>query len=57
VFNYSNLFICDGSMVSANPGVNPSLSITAISEYIMDGIPACEAIDDEGSTAMMAAQG
>ena len=38
VFGYENLMICDGSMISANPGVNPSLSITAISERAMDNI-------------------
>jgi cholesterol oxidase len=38
VFNYKNMMICDGSMISANPGVNPSLSITAISEYAMSNI-------------------
>jgi len=40
VFNYENMLICDGSMISANLGVNPSLTITAISEYAMDQIPA-----------------
>ena len=35
VFNYHNMMICDGSMISANPGVNPSLSITAITERAM----------------------
>ena len=35
VFNYKNMMVCDGSMMSANPGVNPSLSITAISERAM----------------------
>jgi cholesterol oxidase len=40
VFNYENMLVCDGSMVSANPGVNPSLTITAIAEYAMDQIPA-----------------
>jgi cholesterol oxidase len=35
VFGYENMFVCDGSMISANPGVNPSLSITAISERAM----------------------
>jgi len=35
VFNYKNMLVCDGSMISANPGVNPSLSITAITEYAM----------------------
>lgn len=39
VFNYTNMYICDGSMISANPGVNPSLSITAITEYAMSKIP------------------
>ena len=38
VFNYENMFVFDGSMISANPGVNPSLSITAISEYGMSKI-------------------
>ena len=35
VFDYENMYVCDGSMISANPGVNPSLSITAISERAM----------------------
>lgn len=39
VFNYDNMYVCDGSMISANPGVNPSLSITAITEYAMSKIP------------------
>lgn len=39
VFGYKNMLICDGSMISANPGVNPALSITAISEYAMSQIP------------------
>lgn len=38
VFGYENLYIIDGSMISANPGVNPSLSITAIAEHAMDQI-------------------
>lgn len=39
VFNYENMYVFDGSMISANPGVNPSLSITAITEYGMSKIP------------------
>lgn len=39
VFGYENLYIIDGSMISANPGVNPSLSITAIAERAMDQFP------------------
>lgn len=39
VFGYRNMYVCDGSMISANPGVNPSLSITAIAERAMSKIP------------------
>lgn len=39
VFGYKNMYVIDGSMISANPGVNPSLSITAIAERAMDQIP------------------
>ncbi len=35
VFGYQNMLVCDGSMISANPGVNPALSITALSERAM----------------------
>jgi cholesterol oxidase len=39
VFGYENMFVIDGAMISANPGVNPSLSITAIAEHAMAQIP------------------
>lgn len=39
VFGYENMYVCDGSMISANPGVNPSLTITAITERAMSKIP------------------
>ena len=39
VFNYKNMYICDGSVVSANLGVNPSLTITALAERAMSFIP------------------
>lgn len=39
VFGYDNFFIADGSIVPANLGVNPALTITALSEYVMSGIP------------------
>lgn len=39
VFGYQNLLICDGSVVPANPGVNPSLTITAMTELAMSKIP------------------
>ena len=39
VFGYDNMFITDGSIVPANLGVNPSLTITALAEYVMIHIP------------------
>ncbi len=39
VFGYQNMLVCDGAMISANPGVNPALSITAIAERAMHNIP------------------
>ena len=39
VFGYENMYVCDGSTISANPGVNPSLTITALSERAMSKIP------------------
>ncbi len=38
IFNYKNLLVCDGAAISANPGVNPSLTITAITERAMSYI-------------------
>ncbi len=32
LFGYENLYVIDGSAISANPGVNPSLTITALAE-------------------------
>ena len=39
VFGYTNLYVCDGSVVAANLGVNPSLTITALAERAMEFIP------------------
>ncbi len=39
-FGYKNMYICDGSTLSANPGVNPSLTILALAERAMNKIPA-----------------
>ena len=38
-FGYKNMYICDGSVVAANLGVNPSLTITALAERAMTFIP------------------
>ena len=43
VFNYRNLYVVDGSMLGANLGVNPSLTITALAERAMSYIPAKDA--------------
>lgn len=43
VFGYTNLMICDGSVIPANIGVNPSLTITAMTELAMSRIPAKDA--------------
>lgn len=39
VFGYYNMYICDGSMLGANLGVNPSLTIAAVTEHAMSHIP------------------
>ena len=39
VFGYRNMYICDGSVIAANLGVNPSLTITALAERAMAFIP------------------
>ena len=39
VFGDENLLVCDGSVVPANVGVNPSLTITALAERAMSFVP------------------
>jgi cholesterol oxidase len=39
VHNYPGLYVIDGPVMPANPGVNPSLTITALAEYGMEKIP------------------
>ena len=39
VFGYENLMVTDGASIPANPGVNPSLTITAKAEHAMCLVP------------------
>jgi cholesterol oxidase len=38
VHNYPGLYVIDGSVMPGNPGVNPSLTITALAEYAVSRI-------------------
>jgi cholesterol oxidase len=42
VYGYEGMYVVDGSMVPANLGVNPSLTITAMAEHAMSHIPKKE---------------
>ncbi len=38
-FGHPGLYVVDGSMIPVNLGVNPSLTITAVAEYVMAQVP------------------
>jgi cholesterol oxidase len=40
LFGYDHIYVADGSIIPANLSVNPSLTITALSEWVMNHIPA-----------------
>ncbi len=41
VHGHRGLRVVDGSVIPVNLGVNPSLTITALAEYFMAGVPPC----------------
>ncbi|MFI5245128.1 MAG: GMC oxidoreductase, partial [Gemmatimonadales bacterium] len=47
-FGYRNLLICDGAAMPANPGVNPSLTITALAEHAMSHVPPAPKLHANG---------
>jgi cholesterol oxidase len=44
VYGHEGLTVADGSIIPANLGVNPSLTITALSEHVMSHVPRKDAI-------------
>ncbi len=38
-YGHEGLYVVDGSIIPANLGVNPSLTITAMAEYVMSHVP------------------
>ncbi|MGZ3461870.1 MAG: GMC family oxidoreductase, partial [Archangium sp.] len=51
LFGYEGLYVIDGSAISANPGVNPSLTITALAERAMSFIPARAVVSPPGPSS------
>ncbi|GAA1811443.1 GMC family oxidoreductase [Nocardioides marinus] len=51
VFGYDRLLVCDGSVIPANLGSNPSLTITALAELAMSTVPPAHG-SGESSTVL-----
>lgn len=56
VHGYPNMYVLDGSIIQGNLGVNPSLTITALSEYAMEQIPVKEGFKGKTLEVMMREQ-
>jgi cholesterol oxidase len=57
VFGYRNMYVCDGSVIAANLGVNPSLTIAALAERAMSFIPPASPTAWNGVAATNSAPG
>lgn len=53
VHGYPNMYVLDGSIIQGNLGVNPSLTITALSEYAMSLIPEKEGNEQKSLEELM----
>jgi cholesterol oxidase len=53
VFGYPEMYVLDGSIIPCNLGVNPSLTITALSEYAMSCIPKKQGVERETLDEML----
>lgn len=53
VHGYPNMYVLDGSIIQGNLGVNPSLTITALSEYAMSLVPEKEGNEQKSLEELM----